>query len=135
MKTITLVRSTAPRKDQRLVIYNIQGRTGSVQFLSTLFGGSQTDQGNPPPTLTLTGTFAAPKPKETPEEREGAPQAIMPAGRLAKMEARVAKMKAKLARNERFIQPVGDTVVVSRREKPAPAPKPAANVGARKAKK
>ncbi len=35
METITLVRSTAPRKDQRLVIYNIQGRTGSVQFLST----------------------------------------------------------------------------------------------------
>ena len=134
METITLVRSTAPRKDQRLVIYNIQGRTGSVQFLSTLFGGSQTDQGNPPATLTLTGTFAAPKPKETPEERKARLKAITPAERLAKMEARVAKMKAKLARNERFIQPVEDTVVVSRGDKPAPAPKPAANV-THKAKK
>lgn len=31
METITLTRSTAPRKDQRLVIYNIEGRKGSPQ--------------------------------------------------------------------------------------------------------
>lgn len=97
METITLVRSTAPRKDPRLVIYNIEGRIGSVQFLSTLFGGNQVSQGNPPATLTLTGTFAPPKPKETPEERKARLKAITPAERLAKMEARIAKMKAKLA--------------------------------------
>ena len=85
MENLTLVRSTAPRKDPRLVIHNIEGRTGSVQFLSTLFGGSQITRGNPPATLTLTGPFPPPKPKETPEQR------------LAKMEARLLKMKAKLA--------------------------------------
>jgi hypothetical protein len=39
MKNLTLGRSTAARKTNRLVIYKIEGRTGSVQFLSTLFGG------------------------------------------------------------------------------------------------
>src|SRR5262245_58105812 len=100
METITLVRSTAPRRDPRLVIYKLEGRTGSVQFLSTLFGGNQKDQGNPPTTLTLTGTFAAPKPKETPAERKARLAAITPAERLAKMEERVAKMKAKLAASD-----------------------------------
>lgn len=97
METLTLRRSTAARRDQRLVIYNIEGRTGSVQFLSTLFGGSQKDQGNPPERLTLTGTFAPPKPKETAEERKARLAAITPEQRLAKLEQRVAKMKAKVA--------------------------------------
>ena len=82
METITLTRSTAPRKDQRLVIYNIEGRKGSVQFLSTLFGSNQTAQGNPLPTLTLTGVFAPPPKKETPEERKARLAAITPEQRI-----------------------------------------------------
>ena len=97
MENLTLVRSTAARKDPRLVIYNIEGRTGSVQFLSTLFGGTQSSQGNPPEKLTLSGTFAAPKPKETPEERKARLAAITPEQKLSAMEVKIAKMKAKLA--------------------------------------
>jgi len=89
---LTLTRSNAPRKDDRLVIFNIEGRTGSVQFLKTLFA-----KDGIPATLTLTGTFAPPKAKETKEERKARLAAITPAMRLAKMEERVAKMKAKLA--------------------------------------
>jgi hypothetical protein len=97
MESLKLVRSVAPRKEQRLVIYNIEGRKGSVQFLSTLFGGNQNDQGNPPETLTLTGTFAAPPRKETPEERKARLAAITPEQKLAAMEAKLAKMRAKIA--------------------------------------
>ena len=103
---LKLTLSPAPRKSKRIVIYNIEGRTGSVQFLSTLFGGSQTDGGNPPATLTLTGEFAepkvaAPKVKETPEERK-ARLAAMPkltlAEKVAKAEKRAAELREKLAK-------------------------------------
>jgi hypothetical protein len=97
METLKLVRSTAPRKEQRLVIYSIEGRKGSVQFLSTLFGGNQHSQGNPPSTLVLTGTFAPPPKKETPEERKARLASITPEMKLAAMEKRVAAMKAKIA--------------------------------------
>jgi hypothetical protein len=91
---ITLVRSNAQRKNPRLVIFNIDGRPGSVQFFRTLF------QDAIPAKLTLTGEFAAPRVKETPEERKTRLKALpklTPAERLAKMEERVAKMKAKVA--------------------------------------
>ena len=91
---INLTRSTAPRKDARLVIFNLEGRTGSVQFLKTLFNKDAI-----PATLTLTGEFAAPKVKETPAERKARlallPK-LTPAERVAKMEERLANMKAKL---------------------------------------
>ncbi len=86
---ITLRHRTSQRKNDRLVIFNIEGRTGCVQFLKTLFPKDAV-----PPTLTLTGTFATP---ETPEARKARLAAITPAERLAKMEERVTKMKAKLA--------------------------------------
>lgn len=103
METLKLTRSAAPRKTNRLVIYNIEGRTGSVQFLSTLFGGSKDSVGNPPAELELMGEFAPArvnKPKETAEERKARLAALpklTPAERLAKMEEKVAKAKAKLA--------------------------------------
>jgi len=103
MSEITLKRSDAPRKTNRLVIYNLVGRNGSVQFLSTLFGGSQKDRGNPPETLTLVGEFAepkAPKAKMTAEERKAArknaPKPTL-AEKLAKAQARMEALKAKLA--------------------------------------
>jgi len=91
---ITLTRSTAPRKNPRLVIFTVEGRPGSVQFFRTLFPMNAV-----PERLTLTGEFAAPKVKETPAERKARlallPK-LTPAQRLAKMEERVAKMKAAL---------------------------------------
>jgi hypothetical protein len=100
---IVLKRSDAPRKTNRLVIYNLEGRNGSVQFLSTLFGGSQKDRGNPPETLTLVGDFAEPKQpkvKLTKEERKAlranAPKPTL-ADKLAKAQARMDALKAKLA--------------------------------------
>jgi hypothetical protein len=95
---IILTRSTAPRKDDRLVIFNIEGRTGSVQFFKTLFNKDAV-----PATLKLTGDFAAPKVKETPEERKARLKALpkpTPAERLAKMEERLARMRAKLAKGD-----------------------------------
>lgn len=105
MADLKLVLSKAARKSARLVIYNIEGRTGSVQFLSTLFGGGNKSQGNPPETLTLVGEFAEPKVKEpkvklTPEERK-ARLASLPkltlAEKVAKAEARMEKLRQKLA--------------------------------------
>ena len=87
---ITITRSKAARKTNRLVIFD-GGHLHGVQFLRTAFGETIPD------TLKLTGEgFAAPKVKETPEERKIRLAAIMPAERLAKMEERVVKMKAKL---------------------------------------
>ena len=120
METLTLTRSTAPRKDPRLVIYNIEGRTGSVQFLSTLFGGTQVSQGNPPEKLTLSGTFAPPRAKETPEERKARLAAITPEQKLAAMEAKIAKMKAKLAAGTAGATTTGGTTPTL---KPAPQQK------------
>lgn len=104
MKNLNLTLSKAPRKDKRLVIYNIEGRTGSVQFLSTLFGGDQDSQGTPPEKLTLNGEFAEPKAKvakvnETPEERKARLKALPKltlAEKVAKAEQRTSKLKAKL---------------------------------------
>jgi hypothetical protein len=92
---ITLTRNPAQRKNPRLVIFNIEGRPGSVQFFRALFPLNAV-----PERLTLIGEFAAPKVKETPEERKArlaAMPKMTPAERLAKMEASVAKMKARLA--------------------------------------
>jgi hypothetical protein len=91
---ITLTRNPAQRKNPRLVIFNIEGRPGSVQFFRALFPLNAV-----PERLTLIGEFAAPKVKETPEERKArlaAMPKMTPAERLAKMEASVAKMKARL---------------------------------------
>jgi hypothetical protein len=86
---ITLTRNTTRKSDRP--VYNIAGRKGSVQISSkALFD-------KVPDTLTLVGTFAAPKAKETPAERKARLAAITPAERLAKMEERLTKMRAKLA--------------------------------------
>jgi len=88
---ITLTRSNAPRKHDRFVIYKINDRPGSVQFLKTLFENDAV-----PTTLTLTGTFAAPKIKETPEQRKARIKSLpkpTPAERLAKLEQRIARLK------------------------------------------
>ena len=92
---ITLTRSNAPRKDERLVIFNIEGRKAA-------FSSSRRSSRRMrfPRHLKLTGEFAPPKVKETPEERKARLKALpkpTPAERLAKMEERLAKMKAKLA--------------------------------------
>jgi hypothetical protein len=109
---LTLVRSTTQRKNPRLVIFNIEGRPGSVQFFRALFPKDAI-----PTKLSLSGEFAAPKVKETPAERKARFAAITPAERLAKMEARVAKMKAKLAAEQAAPAPT-----------PTPAPTPALKV-------
>ena len=91
---ITLARSTAQRKNPHLVMFKIDGRPGSVQFFRALFPKDAV-----PAQLRLTGEFAPPKVKETPEERKARLKALpkpTAAERLAQMEARVAKMKAKL---------------------------------------
>src|SRR3954469_9591204 len=59
---ITLVRSSSQRKNPRLVVFNIQGRSGSVQFFRALFPNDDV-----PATLTLSGTFAEARATETPE--------------------------------------------------------------------
>ena len=92
---ITLVRSSAQRKNPRLVIFTIEGRQGSVQFFRTLFAKDAV-----PARLTLTGTFAEPKVKETSEQRKARLKALpklTPQEKLVKMEQRIAQMKAKLA--------------------------------------
>jgi hypothetical protein len=93
---LTLTRNHAPRKGDRLVIYNIEGRRGTVQFLTSLFDKEV-------PTLKLVGEFAEPKvpvAKLTAEERK-ARRALLPkltpAEKLAQMEKRVATMRAQLA--------------------------------------
>lgn len=103
MDQITLVRSTATRKDARLVIYNIEGRKGSVQFLGSLFEGGAAGA---PERLTLNSdvSFAQPrvaKPKETPEERK-ARLAALPKPtieqQIAKAEEKARKLREKLER-------------------------------------
>lgn len=103
---LVLTKSPAPRKSKRIVIYNIEGRTGSVQFLSTLFGGDQKNEGTPPEKLTLSGEFAEPKvkvakEKETPEQRK-ARLAALPkltlAEKIANAEKRAEELRAKLAK-------------------------------------
>jgi hypothetical protein len=114
---LTLVRSTTQRKNPRLVIFTIEGRPGSVQFFRALFAKDAV-----PARLRLTGEFAPPKVKETPEERKARLKALpklTPEQKLAKMEQRLAKMKAKLA-----AAPA-----------PTPAPTPAPHTRAAKGKK
>jgi hypothetical protein len=125
---IALVRSTSQRKNPRLVVFKIEGRPGSVQFFRTLFPNDEV-----PATLTLTGDFAAPKVKETPEQRKARLKALpkpTAAEKLTKMEARLAKMKAKLAAaSNKFVQPESGIVLVERfggAPEPTPAPRPAA---------
>lgn len=92
---ITLSKSAKPRKSTRLVIFNLDGRTGSVQFLRTLFGETVPD------TLILSGDFAEPvvkvvKAKLTKEQRAALPK-LTAAEKLIRAERRVAAMRAKLA--------------------------------------
>lgn len=103
---LTLKRSTAPRKDNRLVIYNFTDRAGSVQFLATLFGGTSKTPATPPDTLVISGEFAEAKPKvdkikETKEERK-ARLAALPkptlAEKVARAEKRTEELRAKLAK-------------------------------------
>lgn len=89
-----------------------------MQFFRTLFNDAV------PAKLTLTGDFAAPKVKETPEERKARLKALpkaTPAGRLAKMEASLAKMKAKLA--------AAPATTATPTPAPAPTPAPHMRVG------
>lgn len=94
---ITLTKSNAPRKGDRLVIFNFgDGRRGSVQFQRSLFGDAIPDS------LTLVGEMAepkAPKAKETAEERKARLKALPKltlAEKVAKAEERTAKLRAKL---------------------------------------
>jgi len=93
---VTLTLNKAPRKSERIVIFN--SPLNSVQFLRTAFGETI------PETLTVSGDFAEPKAskvKETKEERK-ARLAALPkptlADRVAAAEKRAADLKAKLAK-------------------------------------
>jgi hypothetical protein len=93
---LNLIKSTAARKSQRLVIYTIEGRRGSVQFLSTLFGGDQTSQGNPRATLVLRGEFAKPEADEERKARLANRPKLTEVEKIANLEAQLAKRKAAL---------------------------------------
>jgi hypothetical protein len=86
---IQLTRSNAPRKTTRLVIYD-GGHLHSVQFLRTAFGETI------PETITVSGEFAAPKPKETPAERKARLAAMSPIDKIAAAEARARKTLARI---------------------------------------
>jgi hypothetical protein len=122
---LNLIRSTAARKSQRLVIYTIEGRRGSIQFLSTLFGGDQHSQGNPPATLVLRGEFAKPESDEERKARLAARPKLTEVEKIAKLEVQLAKRKAALA-----------TTPAAAPTTPAPTAKPiAAAKGKSKGKK
>src|SRR5580704_16036976 len=121
MDSITLVKSSAARKSQRLAIYNIDGRRGSVQFFSTLFGGDQHSQGNPHEKLTLTGTFAKPESDEERQARLAARPKPTDAEKILNLKGTLAKMEASLA--------TGSTPAVA--STPTPAAPPAKTVAAK----
>lgn len=93
---VTLTRSNANRKDDRLVIYNYSDSKGSVQFLRSRFGETIPDE------LVLSGELGepkAPKEKETAEARKARLKALPKltlAEKVQKAEERTAKLKAKM---------------------------------------
>lgn len=95
---ITLNRSTATRKDERLVIFEYaDGRAGQVQFLRSAFPEAIPD------TITMEGDFAervvkTPKTKLTKEERAALPKPTL-AEKLQAAEARAQKLRDKLAKD------------------------------------
>jgi hypothetical protein len=86
---IKLTRSTAPRKDDRIVIFHSE-HVHSVQFLRTAFGDTI------PETITVSGEFAAPKIKESKEARKARLGAMTPAEKIAAAEERVRKALARI---------------------------------------
>ena len=93
MTEITLTHNVADRKTTRLVFFDIEGRSGKVQFLKTLFGTEI------PATLKLVGTFAPPRAKETAAERKirlAALPKLTLEQKIARREQQLAKMKAQL---------------------------------------
>lgn len=97
---LTLNHKPNSRKTDRLVIFDLTDRKGSVQFLRTLFPDAI------PQSIVISGEFSAPRTpraKETPEERKARLKALpklTPAEKLAKAEERVAKMRAKIQAKE-----------------------------------
>ena len=94
---ITLTRNDSPRKSL-MAVFGVDGRPGSVHFSKTLFTNQEA-----PKTLTISDiAFAAPKLRETPEERKARIKALpklTTAERVAKMEQRLAKLKLEAAKN------------------------------------
>jgi hypothetical protein len=119
---IQLTRSTAPRKTDRLVIYD-GGHLHSVQFLRTAFGDTI------PETITVSGEFAAPKPKETPEERKARIAAMSPIDKIAAAEARARKTLARIEAQKAKLTGAQTTVA------PGPTTAKPAQAGARKARR
>lgn len=94
---LTLSLKPGVRKSDRLVIYDLPDRKGSVQFLRTLFGDEV------PQTIVVSGDFAPPatrKVTETKEERKVRLAAETPADKIARAEARIARLKEKMLRDE-----------------------------------
>lgn len=97
METVKLVLAPKQRKSKTLVIYNIEGRVGSVQFLRSLVGET------PAPTLELSGEFVAakeaaarvPRAKLSKEERAALPKPTL-AEKVEKARLRAEKLQAKL---------------------------------------
>ena len=95
--TLTLKRNDKPRKGNRTIVFDVDGRKTSIGFPKSLFGDAVPDE------LLIDGAFAAPpvpKVRETPEARK-ARLAALPkltlAEKVARREEALAKLKAKLA--------------------------------------
>lgn len=110
---ISLTKSTAARKDDRLVIFNFKdGRAGSVQFLRSAFPEVIPDE------ISMSGEFAepkvrVPKEKETPEQRKtrlAALPKLTLAEKLQRAEERTAKLREKVAKAGSA--PAGDSATV-----------------------
>ncbi len=95
--TVNLVLAPKQRKSKQIVMFNIEGRRGQVQFQRSLFGESV------PESLVLDGDLAEPKAakvrtpkvKLTPEERAALPKPTL-AERVQKARERADKLAAKL---------------------------------------
>ena len=95
--TVNLVLAPKQRKSKQIVMFNIEGRRGQVQFQRSLFGESV------PESLILDGDIAEPKAakvrtpkvKLTPEERAALPKPTL-AEKVQKARERADKLAAKL---------------------------------------
>lgn len=112
MAEIALTVNTEPRKNTRVLVFDIPGRRASITVPKSLFGD------NVPTSLILTSDVdlapvAEPKPKETKEERKARLAALpkkTPAEKLAALEAKAAKLRAKLeAANKPAETAIGET--------------------------
>jgi len=93
--TMTLVKNLKQPVKANAVVYQIPGLRGTIRFVKTLFAGDA------PERLTVEGaTFAAPKPKLTPEERAAARAAMTLAQKVEQERARVARAQKRLAKLE-----------------------------------